>query len=54
LESCYLDRGDPAAGLKYLDQGLKLAKEYSIREMEANLLVDMARGDGKNRSIGST
>ncbi len=43
IGECYMDRGEPAKALKYLEQGLVTARENNLPEMEANLLGDIAK-----------
>ena len=42
LSDYYSDKGDFAAALKYLNEGVEIAKNNHLLEMEANFLVDIA------------
>lgn len=43
LGEFHLDAGNAQEGLKYLEQALRIAEDNKIPEMEANILLDIAR-----------
>lgn len=42
LGQFYLEQGEPAKALQFLQDGLKMAEEKNLRELESNILLEMA------------